>query len=43
MRDPLTGNSEREKRGISLYGSSFWGIWRGALLLRALKVMKRRP
>ena len=35
---------ERElwKRRISLYGSSVRGNWRGALLLRALKVMKER-
>ena len=30
------------KWGISLYGSSVRGTWRGAPLLRALKVMKGR-
>jgi len=30
------------KWGISLYGSSVRGTWRGAPFLRALKVMKRR-
>jgi hypothetical protein len=30
------------KRGISLYGSSVRRTWRGAPLLRALKIMKGR-
>jgi len=47
MRDPLIGNSEIVerglwKRGISVYGNSVRGTWRGAPLLGALKVIKGR-